>query len=98
MLFLFSLKNMYLFLSSFLFLIYGYFACMYVYVPTTWVSGLWSHQKSAFDPLDLELQIFVSHQMSAKNQTQVLWKNSNCPWLMNCLSSLWECLSNQERM
>ena len=34
-------------------------------------------QKRALDPLELELQMVVSHHVGAENQTWVPWKSNN---------------------
>ena len=39
--------------------------------------------KRALDPLDLELQVVVSHYVGAGNEIQVLWKSIQCPWNWN---------------
>jgi hypothetical protein len=35
-------------------------------------------QKTVVDPLELRLQMTVSSHVGAENQTQVLWKSSQC--------------------
>lgn len=44
-------------------------------------------QKRALDPLDLDLQMVVSHHVHAANLLWVLWKSSQCSELRNHLSS-----------
>lgn len=53
----------------------------YVYLPvclcTTYVPGMHGDQKS-INPLEMELQMVVSHGVCAENQTPVLWNSSQC--------------------
>lgn len=53
----------------------------YVYLPvclcTTYVPGMHGDQKS-ISPLEMELQMVVSHGVCAENQTPVLWNSSQC--------------------
>lgn len=39
------------------------------------------------DPLELELGTVVSYYISARNQTQALWKKSQCSWTLRHLFS-----------
>lgn len=38
-------------------------------------------QKKGLDPLKLEAQKVVRHEVGARNRTQVLWKRNQCAWL-----------------
>lgn len=60
-------------LEVYLFLLYmhGYFAYVNVYVPDTCIPPISGGQKSALDPLGLELQMTVSSGIGAGNQTHV---------------------------
>lgn len=40
------------------------------------LTGSWGTQKRELNPIELELQMFVSHHMNAKNQTYTLSKNA----------------------
>lgn len=46
-----------------------------------------SLEKRASDSLRRMLQTVVSHHIGADEQTQVLWKRSQCSQLMSCISS-----------
>lgn len=46
--------------------------CMHVCLCAMCVPGTYKCQKRAPDPLELELQIVVSHQVGAGDKTQVL--------------------------
>lgn len=48
---------------SILFYVYGCCACMYVFAPH--VCSVLKGQKRVSDPLELELELVVSHQMDA---------------------------------
>jgi hypothetical protein len=43
--------------------------------------------EEGLDPLELELRMVVSHHAGVENQTQALWENSKCPYLLCHLSS-----------
>lgn len=45
-----------------------------MYLCTTFIPGAHRCQKRVSDPLEVELQVSVSHNAGAANQTQVLWK------------------------
>lgn len=40
----------------------------------------------ALDPLDLEWQAVVSYDVNARHLTQVLWKKSQCSYVLSRLS------------
>jgi hypothetical protein len=50
-------------LALFLFSVYGYFSCTYVFVPH--VCSVLRGQKRALDPLEPEIQTVVSHHVGA---------------------------------
>ena len=58
---------------------------MYVYHNVQRFTGL--VQKRVLDPLELELQMGVSHHVGAGNWTEVLYKSSQCSELLNQLFS-----------
>jgi hypothetical protein len=45
-------------------------------------------QKRALVPFRLELEMIVNFQVSARNQSRVLWKSSHCYYLLAYLSCL----------
>lgn len=49
---------------------------MHVYA--VYVGSAYGGQKRVWNPLELELQIVVSHHLNAGNQIQVLCKTSKC--------------------
>ena len=53
---------------------FGYMACVYVYVPDVCLVPKRSQKMS--DPLKLGLEVVVSHHVGARNKTQVLSKSS----------------------
>lgn len=53
-------------------------AYMYVCSPASYMSDADRGQKKSLDPVELELRMVVSHQMSAGNQSHVFCKN-RCP-------------------
>ena len=61
---------------------YGYLACMYSYVSR--VPDTLRGQKRELDPLELELNMILSHHVGAGNGTQVLWKSSSVLYCCNC--------------
>lgn len=54
----------------------GCFACKSVY--QVYNPGICGIPKKPLGPLELELQIVVSHYVGAGNLTQVVWKSSQC--------------------
>lgn len=48
--------------------------CLSLFIPRS----VHRRHKRALDPLELELQMSVSHHVSVGNQTQALCKRSNC--------------------
>lgn len=66
-----------LFLKFNLFLLYVYwcFACWYVCVPCT--CGARGGQKGAWDPMELKLEVGMSHHMGVGNQTWVSARAAN---------------------
>ena len=61
----------------FLLYVYGCFCCMHICVPLACLPALYGGQKT-LDPLELELQMVLSHSVDAGKQTRVLWKSSWC--------------------
>ena len=59
---------------------------MYVHVPCVFLMP--SEARRVFDPLELELQMAVSHPVGAGNRTHVLWKSNQCSKLLSHFSSL----------
>jgi hypothetical protein len=57
---------------------YVYHVCMYVCMYIMCISGAHRGQKMALIPLELELQMPVSHQIDPENVSQVLCKSSKC--------------------
>lgn len=53
--------------------VYVLSACMYVYHVCAWCSG---DQKRGSDPLELEIQMVVSHFVAARNQSKVHFVSS----------------------
>ena len=53
--------------------------CACVRVCTPFVTGTCGGHKRVGDPLEMELQVVVSHHMSAGNGIGVLWKSSKGP-------------------
>ena len=53
------------------------FASVCIYLCITWIQCPWRPERAS-NTLELELQMVVSHHVGARNQTQVLWKNSQC--------------------
>lgn len=51
----------------------------------TYVPAALRDQKGVLGPLELELEMAVSYPVVARNQTSVLWKNTQCPYLLNSL-------------
>lgn len=52
--------------------------CVYAYVSHMYVPGVLGDQKRALDLLELELWVVLSHHVDVENQTQALWKCSQC--------------------
>lgn len=51
---------------------------VYVDVSITCMSGAYSGQKRVLDPLELELQMDVSHHMDVGNYTQIFCTSNRC--------------------
>lgn len=49
------------------------FACVYICIPHSCIAYV--GQKATLDPLELELEVVVSHHVGAENQTRVLRKS-----------------------
>lgn len=58
----------------FLFYVYEFYVCMYVYI--TYVCVACGGQKNELVPLELELQTVMSCHMHTGNWTYVLWESS----------------------
>jgi hypothetical protein len=54
------------------------YECLYVCIHTTCMSGACGGQKQKPGPLEMELQMIVSHHVGARNQTWVLSKSNKC--------------------
>lgn len=52
--------------------------CFHVCLCTTCMHGASWGQRTVSDPLELELQLVVSHHVDVENWTYVFWKNSQC--------------------
>jgi hypothetical protein len=73
------------FISSFIYIyIYECFAFMYVCVSCVWLVPM-AVRRGHRNPLELELEMIVSHHVGAGNQIQVLWKSSQCAYLLSHL-------------
>lgn len=49
------------------------------------LSGVFRSWKRVFDPLGLALQTVVSHHVDSGNQIHVLWKSTQCSYLLSHL-------------
>jgi hypothetical protein len=54
--------------------VYVWFVCIYV-LCTAYAPSASGDQKTVLNPLELELQMVVSHCVGAGNHIQVLWKS-----------------------
>lgn len=66
----------YIFKKIFLFYVFERFTCMYICASCACLVPV--EVKWMSDYLELEEQIVVSCHIGARNQTLVLWKNSQC--------------------
>lgn len=62
------------FFFFYLFLLCLWVFCLHVWMCTTYVSGAHGGQKGEPEPLEQELQKFISHHVGAGNWTQTLCK------------------------
>ena len=69
-----------------LFYVYECFAYVYVFVPCVHMPGALRDQKRALGPLELELQMIVSHHLGAGNQSWVLCILCMIDWLVSKVS------------
>ena len=60
------------------FYVHVWFVCVCVCARVYYIPGTHRSQKRVLDTLRLELQIFVSHLVGARNRTWVLWKSRKC--------------------
>lgn len=49
--------------------------CLHAYMCVPYMSGVPGDHRKKLNPLELELQIILSHHVGAENQSQVLCKN-----------------------